>query len=154
MPTTVKPTSQVSPTDIKVADNVPPPAGTQVTSPATQTSTKTTSTTQNPDGSVTEAEEETTSASCTIGEHDSRTLQSVYEQHAASWQNTGLLQAVNLLKTLTWPSTLPVVALPSSFFGSQHVDFNDWAWMFTALRTLIIAIATLAAYRIIFVGGR
>jgi len=48
---------------------------------------------------------------------------------------------------------LPVIALPSAFFGSQQVDFNQWAWLFTVLRTLVIATASIAAYRIIFVGG-
>jgi hypothetical protein len=48
---------------------------------------------------------------------------------------------------------LPVIALPSAFFGSQQVDFNQWAWFFTVLRTLVIATASIAAYRIIFVGG-
>ena len=52
------------------------------------------------------------------------------------------------------PSTLPVIALPSALFGNQHVDFNQWAWFFTVLRTLVIAIASFAAYRIIFVGGQ
>jgi hypothetical protein len=42
---------------------------------------------------------------------------------------------------------------PSAFFGSQQVDFNQWAWFFTVLRTLVIATASIAAYRIIFVGG-
>jgi hypothetical protein len=63
------------------------------------------------------------------------------------------LGTLNLLKSLTWPSTLPVIALPSAFFGSQQVDFNQWAWFFTVLRTLVIATASIAAYRIIFVGG-
>jgi len=63
------------------------------------------------------------------------------------------LGTLNLLKSLTWPSTLPVIALPSAFFGSQQVDFNQWAWLFTVLRTLVIATASIAAYRIIFVGG-
>jgi hypothetical protein len=66
---------------------------------------------------------------------------------------SGLLGTLNLLKSLTWPSTLPVIALPSAFFGSQQVDFNQWAWFFTVLRTLVIATASIAAYRIIFVGG-
>jgi hypothetical protein len=81
-------------------------------------------------------------------------MASVLAAHHATWQASGLLGAVNLLKNLTWPTTLPVVSLPSTFFGTQAVDFNQWAWFFTALRTLIIAVATLAAYRIIFVGGR
>ena len=49
--------------------------------------------------------------------------------------------------------TLPVIGLPSALFGNQQVDFNQWAWFFTVLRTLVIAIASFAAYRIIFVGG-
>jgi hypothetical protein len=53
-----------------------------------------------------------------------------------SWATSGLLGTLNLLKSLTWPSTLPVIALPSAFFGSQQVDFNQWAWFFTVLRTL------------------
>ena len=77
---------------------------------------------------------------------------SVLAQHQALWNSSGLIGAVNLLKNLTWPTTLPVVDLPSAMFGTQHVDFNQWAWVFTALRTLVIAVASLAAYRIIFVG--
>ena len=65
-----------------------------------------------------------------------------------------MIGAVNLLKNLVWPTTLPTITLPSQFFGTLAVNFNDWSWFFTALRTLVIAIATLASYRIIFVGGR
>jgi hypothetical protein len=46
------------------------------------------------------------------------------------------------------------VALPSTFFGNQQVDFNQWSWFFVVLRSLVIAMASLGAYRIIFVGGR
>ena len=76
------------------------------------------------------------------------------QEHQALWSSSGLLSALNLLKSLTWPSTLPVIALPSAFFGNLHVDFNQWTWFFTVLRTLVIAVASFAAYRIIFVGGR
>ncbi|MEW6284334.1 MAG: hypothetical protein AB1758_37310, partial [Candidatus Eremiobacterota bacterium] len=155
VPTTVKPTSQIGPKDITVADNVPPPAGSQTTDSTTQQSTTTTTKTVNPDGSVTEEKTTTASTSCTApGGHDQRTLGSVLQEHLAVWNGSGLLGAVNLLKTLTWPSTLPVITLPSALFGAQQVNFNDWAWAFTALRTLVIALASLAAYRIIFVGGR
>jgi hypothetical protein len=155
VPTTVKPTSQVGPKDIKVADNVPPPAGSQTTDSTTQQSTTTTTKTTNPDGSVTEEKTTTATTSCTApGGHDQRTLGSVLQEHLANWNGSGLIGAVTLLKTLTWPSTLPVVELPSTVFGTQRVDFNQWGWAFTALRTLVIAIASLAAYRIIFVGGR
>jgi len=49
---------------------------------------------------------------------------------------------------------LPTVSFNSSLFGSFAVDFNAWAWVFLALKTLILAGASLAAYRIVFVGGR
>lgn len=154
MPSTVKPSSQVGPSDITIADHVPPPAGSTTTNPTTEQSTTTTATTTNPDGSKTETKQTTASTSCTApGGHEARTMGTVLAQHQATWNSSGLIGAVNLLKNLTWPTTLPVVDLPSIFFGTQHVDFNQWAWFFTALRTLVIAIASLAAYRIIFVGG-
>jgi hypothetical protein len=87
------------------------------------------------------------------GSHESRTFGTVLQEHQTRWGTSGLLGTLNLLKSLTWPSTLPVIALPSAFFGSQQVDFNQWAWFFTVLRTLVIATASIAAYRIIFVGG-
>lgn len=155
LPTTVKPKSQVSHSDIIVADNVPPPGGTTTTTQTTQQSTTTTATVTNPDGTTTESKTTTAGVSCTAsGGHDERTLGTILAEHQAAWSNSGLIGAVNLLKTLAWPTTLPVVELPSTFFGTQQVDFNQWAWAFTALRTLVIAVASLAAYRIIFVGGR
>jgi hypothetical protein len=153
MPTQVK-QKPVPSGDSIVADNVPPPSGTQQQTTGQQQTTTTTTTTQNPDGSTTTQEDTQTTVSCLGGAHDSRTLGTVLLEHQAIWNSSGLLAAVNLLKTLTWPSTLPVISLPSSFFGSQSVDFNQWAWFFTALRTLVIAGASLMAYRIIFVGGR
>ncbi|MDE3225638.1 MAG: hypothetical protein KGN30_09530, partial [Nitrospirota bacterium] len=108
----------------------------------------------NPDGSTTQTKTTTATTSCTApAGHDQRTLGTVLAQHQALWNSSGLIGAVNLLKTLTWPTTLPVITLPSAMFGTQYVDFNQWAWAFTALRTLVIAVASLAAYRIIFVGG-
>lgn len=154
MPTTVKPTSEVGPTDIVVGNNVPPPANQQQTTPTSQQSTTTTTTVNNPDGSKTETKTTTASSSCTTAAgHEQRTLGTILAAHQATWNSTGIVGAVNLLKTLTWPSTLPVLTLPTHAFGTLTVDFNDWSWFFTALRTLVIAGATLAAYRIIFVGG-
>ncbi|CAI4030248.1 hypothetical protein DNFV4_00676 [Nitrospira tepida] len=153
MPTQVK-QKPVPAGDSVVADNVPPPSGTQQQTTGQQQTTTTTTTTENPDGSTTTQEDTETTVSCLGGAHDSRTFGTVLVEHQAIWNSSGLLAAVNLLKTLTWPSTLPVINLPSSFFGSQAVDFNHWAWFFTALRTLVIAGASLMAYRIIFVGGR
>jgi hypothetical protein len=152
MPTTVKP-KPVPAGDITVVDNVPPPASTPQQNTQQQTTTTTTTTTQNPDGSTTQQEETQATTSCTVGTHENRTFGTVLQAHQTVWASSGLLSTLNLLKSLTWPSTLPVIALPSAFFGSQQVDFNQWAWFFTVLRTLVIAIASFAAYRIIFVGG-
>lgn len=153
VPTTVK-QKPVPAGDAVVNDNVPPPPGTQTQTTQQQQTTTTTTSTQNPDGSTTTQDNTTTTASCAAGSHQTRTFGSVLQEHQALWNSSGLLSALNLLKSLTWPTTLPVINLPSSFFGSQSVDFNQWAWFFTALRTLVIAGASLAAYRIIFVGGR
>ncbi len=152
MPTTVKP-KPIPAGDIVVADNVPPPASTPQQNTQQQTTTTTTTTTQNPDGSTTEQEETQATTSCTVGAHESRTFGTLLQEHQTRWGASSLLGTLNLLKSLTWPSTLPVIALPSVFFGSQQVDFNQWAWFFTVLRTLVIATASIAAYRIIFVGG-
>lgn len=153
MPTTVKP-KPVPAGDIIVVDSVPPPASTPQQNTQQQTTTTTTTTTQNPDGSTMQQEETQATTSCTVGSHESRTFGTVLQEHQTRWATSGLLGTLNLLKALTWPSTLPVIALPSAFFGSQQVDFNQWAWFFTVLRTLVIAIASFAAYRIIFVGGQ
>jgi hypothetical protein len=152
MPTTVKP-KPVPAGDIIVVDSVPPPASTPQQNTQQQTTTTTTTTTQNPDGSTTKEEETQATTSCTAGAHENRTFGTVLQAHQTVWANSGLLSTLNLLKSLTWPSTLPVIALPSALFGNQQVDFNQWAWFFTVLRTLVIAIASFAAYRIIFVGG-
>ncbi len=64
---TVKPASQVAPTDVVIDPNAPAPAGPQPAVPSTQTTTTTTTTTTNPDGSVTQQEETTGSVSCSAG---------------------------------------------------------------------------------------
>lgn len=153
LPTTVKP-MPVPAGDAIVADGVPPPSGSTQQTPSTQQTTTTTTTTQNPDGSTTQQEETQATASCAVGTHETRTFGTVLQQHQTAWSNSGLLGTLNLLKSLTWPSTLPVVALPSAYFGNQQVDFNQWSWFFVVLRTLVMALASLGAYRIIFVGGR
>lgn len=147
---TVKPASQVSPTDAVIDPNAPPPAGPQPAVPSTQT---TTTTTTNSDGSVTQQEESTGSVSCSVGNHDTRTFGSVLQDHMNQWQGSGLLSALNLLKTLTWPSAIPTYSLQSNLLGSFTLDFSAWSGMLTALRSLIIALAAFVAYRIIFVGN-
>ena len=145
----VKPASQVGPTDAVIDPNAPPPAGPQPAVPSTQTTTTTT----NPDGSVTQQEESTSSVSCSAGNHDQRTFGSVLQNHMTLWQGSGLLSALNVLKTLTWPSAIPTYLLSSSLFGNFTLDFSAWSGLLTALRSLIIALAAFVAYRIIFVGS-
>ncbi len=154
VPPTVKPASQVGPTDAVIDPNAPPPSGPQPSVPATQTTTTTTTTTTNPDGSVTKEEESTGSVSCSAGNHETRSFGSVLQDHMNLWQNSGLLSALNILKTLAWPSTIPTYSLSSTIFGSFTLDFSAWAGMLTALRSLIIAIASFVAYRIVFVGSK
>ncbi len=152
LPTTVKPASQVLPTDAVVDPNAPKPSGTDSV-PASQTTTTTTTTTTNPDGSKTDTTQDTANVSCTSGDHDSRSFGSVLQSHIDTWKGSGLLSALSLLQTLTWPDQLPTITVSSTTWGTHQVDFNQWAAVFTALRTLIIAGAGFAAYRIIFVGG-
>jgi hypothetical protein len=153
IPTTVKPATQVTGTDSVVDPNAPAPAGPQPAVPSTQTTTTTTTTTTNSDGSVTKQEETTGSVSCSAGNHDQRTFGSVLQDHMTVWQSSGLLSALNVLKTLTWPSAIPTYSLSSSLFGSFTLDFSAWSGLLTALRSLIIALAAFVAYRIIFVGN-
>ena len=150
--TTVKPVSQVGPTDAVIDPNAPAPAGPQPPVPSTQTTTTTTTTTTNPDGSVTEQEDSTSSVSCSAGNHEARTFGSVLQDHMHVWQSSGLLSALNLLKTLAWPSAIPTYSLQSNLLGSFTLDFSAWSGMLTALRSLLIALAAFVAYRIIFVG--
>jgi hypothetical protein len=154
IPSQIKPKAAILPTDTVIVDSVPTPEGTTVDNNLTQSVTTTTTTTTNPDGSVTEQTQETVNPSCTAQQKEPRTFASVLSVHQLRWQATGLIGAVNLLKNLTWPTALPTTTLPSALFGTVTVNWNDWATQFTAIRTILIAVASLAAYRIIFVGGR
>ena len=151
----VKPATQVLPTDAVIDPNVPAPAGPQpVTTPSTTTTTTTTTTT-NPDGSTTQTDTESPAImSCSAGNHDQRTFGSVLQDHMNLWQGSGLLSALNLLKTLSWPSTVPTYTLSSSLFGTFTLDFSAWSGVLTALRALIIALSSFVAYRIVFVGNK
>jgi hypothetical protein len=70
------------------------------------------------------------------------------------WAGSGLLSALNLLKTLTWPTAIPTYSLLSNLMGTFTLDFSAWSGMLTAIRSLIIAIAGFVAYKIVFVGAR
>jgi hypothetical protein len=161
-PTTVVPQAQVQPSDAVVNPNAAAPPGTQTTTPTTQTEsstgTTTTTTTTNPDGSVTttktETETETAAPTCTAGTHDERTFGTVLQEHLAVWQGSGLVSALNVLKTLTWPTTIPTYSLNSTLLGNFTLDFSQWGGMLLALRTIVIAMASFVAYRIVFVGSK
>ena len=64
------------------------------------------------------------------------------------WKGSGLLSALNLLKTLTWPTTMPTYSLQSNLLGTFTLDFSAWSGMLTAIRSIIIAIAGFVAYKI------
>jgi len=152
--TQVVPASQVQPTDVVVDPNATKPAGTVTNTTSTQTTTTTTTTVTNPDGSTTDTQEETAPVSCTSGNHELRTFGGILQDHMDLWKGSGLLSALNLLKTLTWPTTIPTYSLQSNLLGNFTLDFSAWSGMLTAIRSIIIAIAGFVAYRMIFVGAR
>ena len=153
LPTAVVPAAQVAPTDAVIDPSAPKPNQTTSTQTTTQQTTTTTTTT-NPDGSTTKAEETTAVQSCTSGNHEQRTAGSILQDHMKVWGGSGLVGALNLLKTLTWPSTPPTYMLTSATWGTYTLDFAPWTGMLTAIRSIIIALAGFVAYRIIFVGSK
>ena len=88
------------------------------------------------------------------GNHEQRTFGGILQDHMDLWKGSGLLSALNLLKTLTWPTAIPTYSLQSNLLGNFTLDFSAWSGMLTAIRSIIIAIAGFVAYRIIFVGAR
>ena len=121
---------------------------------ASQTDTdaaQTTQTTTTIDGD-TKTEEETAMVSCLSGEHDPRTMQSIFDAHKATWESSGLLSMFTVLTALTWPDTLGSYTFDFTHtgFGSHTVDFNDYAGFFTVLRAMFLFFGTFLAYRIIF----
>jgi len=161
--TQVVPASQVGPTDVVVNKDATAPAGPVPTQTSTQTSTTTNTTTTttvtNPNGSTTTtstttATEEAPVSACSTGNHEQRTFGGILQDHMDLWKGSGLLSALTLLKTLTWPTTMPTYSLQSNLLGTFTFDFSAWSGMLTAIRSIIIAIAGFVAYRIIFVGAR
>ena len=92
--------------------------------------------------------------SCAAGNHEPRTFGGILQDHMDLWKGSGLLSALSLLKTLTWPTTIPTYSLQSNLLGNFTLDFSAWSGMLTAIRSIIIAIAGFVAYRMIFVGAR
>jgi hypothetical protein len=152
--TQVVPASQVQPTDVVVDPNATKPAGTVTNNTSTQTTTTTTTTVTNTDGSTTTQETDAAPVSCTSGNHEQRTFGGILQDHMDLWQGSGLLSALTLLKTLTWPTAIPTYSLQSNLLGNFTLDFSAWSGMLTAIRSIIIAIAAFVAYRMIFVGAR
>jgi len=161
--TQVVPASQVGPTDVVVNKDATAPAGPVPTQTSTQTSTTTNTTTTttvtNPNGSTTSTStttqtEEAPVSACSTGNHEPRTFGGILQDHMDLWKGSGLLSALTLLKTLTWPTTMPTYSLQSSLLGTFTLDFSAWSGMLTAIRSIIIAIAGFVAYRMIFVGAR
>ncbi len=153
-PTSVVPAGNVGAGDAVLNPNAPAPTNTTITNNTTQTNTTTTTTTTNTDGSVTQQATETATASCSTTGHDQRTMGSVLQSHLTAWNGSALLGALTTLKTLTWPSTMPTYTLQSSLLGTFNFDFSAWSTSLLALRSLIIAVASFVAYRIVFVGSK
>lgn len=152
LPSQVVPVANVQSTDTVVNPDAPVPQGTETTQTATQQSTRTTTTTTNPDGSVTEQTEEQATFSCTAGSHDARTFASIWLEHQAAWSAAPLFAQLTALKSLVWPSTLPVVSLPSTLFGNFSVDFAAWSAQFAAVRLILLGVVSIAAVRLVFAG--
>jgi hypothetical protein len=148
LPSTIKKSEEVVPSDLVIATNVSPQPGTQ-TDPVTQTTTTKTETTVNPDG--TETREEVTMVQCTIGpDHDTRTVQTIFAEHQAVWMATGFLGMLGVIQALSWPDTLGSFTIELGVLGTHVMDFNSYAWVFTILRTFVIFMATFTGYRIIW----
>jgi len=154
--TAVKKLTDLLGTDIVVAQNVPPPQNVTITTNVTTNTTNVSnvSSVTNADGSTTTTEQkaETSSASCTSNAKDPRTFATVLQAHQQLWQATGLVASLNALKNLTFPGAVPVITLPTHLFGTFTLDFTRWAWVFTAIQSIMIAFAGMVAIRIVFVG--
>ena len=140
--TTVVPAPSVQPTDTVVNPNATPPTGTETTKTQSQPTTgTTTTTTTNPDGSVTtsqtKTDSDTAAVSCAAGNHEQRTFGSILQEHMILWAGSGLLSALNLLKTLTWPTAIPTYSLQSTLLGTFTLDFSAWSGMLTAIRSIV-----------------
>lgn len=152
-----------APGDVVVNPSVPAPAQTTVTNNTTNnntsTVTTTTTTTTNPNGSVTTvATSSDTQASvspCVTPGHQTETLGSILAKHQAAWKTSGLLSTLTALKALVFAGSPPVISLPTHLFGTFTVDFGSstWAFVFTAMQSIFLALAGLVSVRIVFGRG-
>lgn len=143
MPSVVKP-EPVASDDVVLKTGVLPPTGTETEKEATQVVT---STTDPETGDTTE----TATVSCTSGDCDTRTIESIFAEHKATWLTSGFLSIFSVIQALTWPDELPVYTFDFSHtgFGTHTLDMNDYATTFIILRSFLIFFATWVGYRII-----
>lgn len=140
--------------DIIININVPPPSNTTITNSQTQVTNISTVSTVTGGGTTTTTDTatDTSTASCTTGGHTDKTFASTLQLHEQTWLATGLLALVTSLSSQVWSSTIPVYSI-STHFGNYTIDFNSYAWFFTALKTVILAMASLYAVKLVFAGG-
>jgi hypothetical protein len=163
--TVVKPTTEVLPTDTVVVRDVPPPVGTVTQAATTNTVTKTTTGTKtetvvvNPDGSTTTTTtasstetEEQTGACAAAGNHDFRTPASVMSAHWGTWQESSFVGSLAVFSNLVFPGSIPVLTFPTTLFGNFTVDLTTYGWVFTAIQSIMIAVAGMVAVRLVFAG--
>lgn len=155
--TEIKPGSEVEPEDVVFSDPLNNPPGTEPQSPVvpTTTTTTTTTTTLDEEGNpvdtttTTTTTEETISASCPPGSMETRTVGSIFQSHIDTWGSSGLLGTLATFYAVTFTDELPVIAINTQQHGNFSLDFNDFAWVFLALKIMLISYTALFAYRLV-----
>ena len=152
---TVKPASQVGPTDAVIDPNAPASSGATTGSPL-HANDDDDHHHDDQSGWISDHSKRrsTGSVSCSAGNHDQRTFGSVLQDHmnrVARLRPAQCAESAENADLALGHSDL--LALLSNLFGSFTLDFSAWSGLLTALRSLIIALAAFVAYRIIFVGN-
>ncbi len=80
-----------------------------------------------------------------------KTFVDIFKSHQATWSNTELMGFANSLK-VNLPSALPKYSVDIPVWGSYSIDFanSQWSWAFDVARIIIILLASLQAYYIVF----
>ncbi len=157
--THVVPAGSVPPGAVVVNVSVPAPINTTINNNTTNNNTATTTTTTitNPNGSVTttSTDTQTSTSPCTTLGHQADTLGSILAKHQSAWKTSGLLSTLTALKGLVFAGSPPVISLPTHLFGTFTVDFGSstWAFVFTVMQSIFLALAGLVSVRIVFGRG-
>ena len=87
--------------------------------------------------------------------HATDTLGSILAKHQAAWKTSGLLSTLTALKALVFAGSPPVISLPTHLFGTFTVNFGSstWAFVFTVMQSIFLALAGLVSIRIVFGRG-